>query len=146
MRSILFFILSVISISLYSQSIVVNPAGVPESVMDAENLTREVLIDGGECSDISNFELIDNPQAQFPNNNRSWGYFEKGTSDFPFESGIVMTSGFAREAIGPSAGTESDGDMYSWFGDPDADQLVGPRSEEHTSELQSRENLVCRLL
>src|SRR5690606_40440990 len=24
--------------------------------------------------------------------------------------------------------------------------LVGPRSEEHTSELQSRENLVCRLL
>src|SRR5690606_40398512 len=23
---------------------------------------------------------------------------------------------------------------------------VGPRSEEHTSELQSRENLVCRLL
>src|SRR5690606_39390464 len=26
------------------------------------------------------------------------------------------------------------------------DQLVLPRSEEHTSELQSRENLVCRLL
>src|SRR5690606_40870457 len=24
--------------------------------------------------------------------------------------------------------------------------LLGPRSEEHTSELQSRENLVCRLL
>src|SRR5690606_42124704 len=28
-----------------------------------------------------------------------------------------------------------------WFG-----WLVGGRSEEHTSELQSRENLVCRLL
>src|SRR5436309_11611790 len=25
-------------------------------------------------------------------------------------------------------------------------RLLGPRSEEHTSELQSRENLVCRLL
>src|SRR5690606_40850598 len=25
-------------------------------------------------------------------------------------------------------------------------QLIEPRSEEHTSELQSRENLVCRLL
>src|SRR5690606_39523608 len=25
-------------------------------------------------------------------------------------------------------------------------ELAGPRSEEHTSELQSRENLVCRLL
>src|SRR5690606_41381369 len=28
----------------------------------------------------------------------------------------------------------------------DADQLAGLRSEEHTSELQSREKLVCRLL
>src|SRR5690606_41252438 len=27
-----------------------------------------------------------------------------------------------------------------------AAQVRGPRSEEHTSELQSRENLVCRLL
>src|SRR3712207_7904005 len=26
------------------------------------------------------------------------------------------------------------------------DQMVGPRSEEHTSELQSRQYLVCRLL
>src|SRR5436309_6348699 len=26
------------------------------------------------------------------------------------------------------------------------EDLEGPRSEEHTSELQSRENLVCRLL
>src|SRR5690606_42009911 len=27
----------------------------------------------------------------------------------------------------------------------DGELAVGPRSEEHTSELQSRENLVCRL-
>src|SRR5690606_40464141 len=29
---------------------------------------------------------------------------------------------------------------------PDAEQRLVNRSEEHTSELQSRENLVCRLL
>src|SRR5690606_42105329 len=29
---------------------------------------------------------------------------------------------------------------------PDAGRVDGGRSEEHTSELQSRENLVCRLL
>src|SRR5690606_40401087 len=28
----------------------------------------------------------------------------------------------------------------------DIDAVIGHRSEEHTSELQSRENLVCRLL
>ncbi|MGB6083295.1 choice-of-anchor L domain-containing protein [Moheibacter sp.] len=139
MRSILFFILSVLSISLYSQSIVVNPTEAPESALDAENLTREVLIDGGECSDISNFELIDNPQAQFPNNNRSWGYFEKGTSDFPFESGIVMTSGFARRAVGPSGGIVSDGPGTGWADgsagqpmDPDASTLADWDTENTT--------------
>src|SRR5690606_41426945 len=30
--------------------------------------------------------------------------------------------------------------------DEDAPAVAEPRSEEHTSELQSRENLVCRLL
>src|SRR5690606_39551142 len=32
------------------------------------------------------------------------------------------------------------------FGDGAGAVVLGPRSEEHTSELQSRENLVCRLL
>src|SRR5258707_4614640 len=30
--------------------------------------------------------------------------------------------------------------------DPDSTRAAGPRSEEHTSELQSRQYLVCRLL
>src|SRR5690606_41637257 len=34
----------------------------------------------------------------------------------------------------------TDGWWHSWR------RSFGPRSEEHTSELQSRENLVCRLL
>src|SRR5690606_39314517 len=32
------------------------------------------------------------------------------------------------------------------FGAMQVGKLIGMRSEEHTSELQSRENLVCRLL
>src|SRR5690606_41609256 len=36
---------------------------------------------------------------------------------------------------------------HPWHGDPDRlGPLLQHRSEEHTSELQSRENLVCRLL
>src|SRR3989475_7536890 len=33
-----------------------------------------------------------------------------------------------------------------WLGDPPPVAMGGPRSEEHTSELQSQSNLVCRLL
>src|SRR5690606_42061590 len=40
---------------------------------------------------------------------------------------------------------ERDGGQVRRAGDGEQAQLVG-RSEEHTSELQSRENLVCRLL
>ncbi len=130
MRSILFFILSVISISLYSQSIVVNPAGAPESALGARDLTFEVLMDGSECTEISNFTFKDNPQAQFPNANRSWGYFEKGTSDFPFESGILLTSGYAQNANGPSGGVVSDG-AYSWTGDPDIEYLMNLTTNFH---------------
>ncbi|MFA5620021.1 MAG: choice-of-anchor L domain-containing protein [Weeksellaceae bacterium] len=105
-----------------AQSIIVNPSSAPESAMNAEDLTREVLISGGACSDISNFQLKENPSAPFPNQNRSWGYFEKGTSDFPFEEGIVLTSGYAHKAQGPNTGNVSDGG-YEWTGDPAASYL-----------------------
>ena len=122
MRILYFFILFGISYFLFGQSIDVNPTGSPETSMTAEELTFEVLIDGGDCAEITNFELTDNPSDQFPSNNRSWGYFETGTADFPFESGIILTSGSAIQGEGPSGGTESYGD---WPGDPDAGVLSG---------------------
>src|SRR5690606_39774011 len=51
----------------------------------------------------------------------------------PSSSGVITGSGSA--ATGASAGA----------GSPSVSSAAG-RSEEHTSELQSRENLVCRLL
>src|SRR5690606_42101075 len=86
-----------------------------ESGFGAEQLLTDVLLDGGLCSSTSNFQLDDNPQAQFPSGNRSWGFFKKGSSDFPFERGIILTSGFAVNAQGPDTGVVSDGDMNVWL-------------------------------
>src|SRR3712207_8556641 len=63
-----------------------------------------------------------------------------------------LRSGHAREARG--ARTERSGRYFTGPGrgthGPGAERLVdgvlAPRSEEHTSELQSRQYLVCRLL
>ena len=107
-----------------AQSILVNNAADSESNFGAEQLLTDVLLDGGLCSSTSNFQLMDNPAAPFPSADRSWGYFKKGNSDFPFERGIVLTSGFARNAQGPDTGIVSDGD-YSWGGDSDATELAG---------------------
>lgn len=106
-----------------AQSIVVNPSGAPESSYDAEQLLTDVLLDGGACSSSSNFQLKDNPSEQFPSANRSWGYFTKGNSNFPFSEGIVLTSGYAKDAEGPNTGIMSQGGA-DWTGDPDADFLA----------------------
>src|SRR5690606_21711250 len=47
------------------------------------------------------------------------------------------------DILGPAGGPE---EVLTGSERPLTRYLVGPRSEEHTSELQSRENLVCRLL
>ena len=110
--------------SLNAQSILVNSAAHPETNLTAEQLLTNVLLDGGLCSSTSNFQLKDNPSAQFPHVDRSWGYFEKGNSNFPFERGIVLTTGYARNAAGPSSQFASGGD-YGWAGDNAASYLAG---------------------
>src|SRR5205809_6013789 len=53
-----------------------------------------------------------------------------------------------REAGGYSSGPPSEGHLPTQLGccDPQGAMSCGSRSEEHTSELQSRLHLVCRLL
>ena len=124
MRIFLLFILTSFSIFLFGQSIDVNPTAAPESSYGAEQLTFEVLIDGGDCAEIENFVLTDNPSDPFPSNNRSWGYFERGAADFPFESGIILTSGSAIQGEGPSGGNPGYGNN-SWQGHPELTYLSG---------------------
>ncbi|MGB6092863.1 MAG: choice-of-anchor L domain-containing protein, partial [Moheibacter sp.] len=120
---VLVFLQYLVSSQAQNASIMVNPAGSAESNFTAEQLLTDVLLDGGSCSSSSNFQLKDNPTEPFPGANRSWGYFKKGTSNFPFEEGIVLTSGYAKDAEGPDSGIVSKGG-YEWLGDDDASVLA----------------------
>ncbi|MDX9704437.1 MAG: choice-of-anchor L domain-containing protein [Weeksellaceae bacterium] len=131
MRAFFFICTLTLSTLIPAQSIIINPVSQPESNYSAEELTREVLVSGNACSDISNFQLKDNPSAVFPSVNRSWGYFEKGSSTFPFERGIVLTSGYAKSAEGPNTGIVGDGD-YNWTGDGNANTLAGGSTNNAT--------------
>src|SRR5690606_42054755 len=75
---------------------------------------------------------------------RSSDLYERGTivpigstTDWPVYADETITG----QRIAMGAGAQG----YSLFVDADA-LIAAYRSEEHTSELQSRENLVCRLL
>src|SRR5690606_40966590 len=54
--------------------------------------------------------------------------------------------GRARRRTGPDAARHARRMDYPAYAAAASDELAHRRSEEHTSELQSRENLVCRLL
>src|SRR5690606_39595186 len=64
-------------------------------------------------------------------------YASQRKSTIPVESGLPAPKQIDQEKRNTNVG----GTLYV---DPNADTSM--RSEEHTSELQSRENLVCRLL
>src|SRR2546430_10254631 len=59
-----------------------------------------------------------------------------------FRSAIVSTG----VSILLDYDVEPDGNWFPWGGDPGTWTKAYSRSEEHTSELQSQSNLVCRLL
>src|SRR2546428_2305209 len=72
---------------------------------------------------------------------------------FPYTT-LFRSEGETRRTLQPARGQAVDGhglEQLSIFREPSDDygagaQPMGDRSEEHTSELQSRSDLVCRLL
>ncbi|MET3539020.1 choice-of-anchor L domain-containing protein [Chryseobacterium limigenitum] len=77
----------------------VNVAPYPESNYTATQLVTEVLVGNNAGCSVPNISNVTvSPSQPVTNNNRFWGYFNKGTSNFPFQKGIVLTTGFARKA------------------------------------------------
>nr|WP_314497265.1 choice-of-anchor L domain-containing protein [uncultured Chryseobacterium sp.] len=64
-----------------------------------EQLVKDVLINGGSTCSIPNVSNVTvSPNQLVSNASRFWGYFNKGTTNFPFNDGIVLTTGLASEA------------------------------------------------
>uniref|UniRef100_A0AAU6WWA5 Choice-of-anchor L domain-containing protein n=2 Tax=Chryseobacterium TaxID=59732 RepID=A0AAU6WWA5_9FLAO len=87
----------------------VNTAAYPESGFSITQLVKDVLISGGStCSAANVTNVAVSPNLAVTNQNRSWGYFNKATTNFPFAKGIVLTTGYARKAGNDLQGTLSD--------------------------------------
>ncbi|WP_353776810.1 choice-of-anchor L domain-containing protein, partial [Winogradskyella sp. 3972H.M.0a.05] len=102
----------------------------PNVIIDQDTYTPEELIE-----DV----LINSPCAQVSNINWSTGisfssaepngigFFYGNGIDFPFESGVILTSGDASEARGPNNNAMSAGG-FGWPGDAELDATVGINS------------------
>ena len=91
-----------------------------------DNFTAAALVStkliNSPCANVENF--TSSGGMFFGSNNKSFGYFEKGSSNFPFQNGILLTSSRARRAIGPNSGDLSEGTL-SWPGDADLEAAIG---------------------
>ncbi|MFY1045553.1 choice-of-anchor L domain-containing protein [Chryseobacterium sp. GP-SGM7] len=103
----------------------VNVTPYPESNYTPTQLVTDVLVGtSGSCGTPNISNVTVSPNQPVTNNNRFWGYFNKTTSTFPFEEGIVLTTGWARKAgntnepntLSDGNGGGSDADLIAAIG------------------------------
>ncbi|WP_299249045.1 choice-of-anchor L domain-containing protein [uncultured Lacinutrix sp.] len=94
-------------------------------------LVEDILVNS-PCSTISN--VTSSTGTDFGSDN-GIGYFEANGSGFPFESGIIMTTGNAENAPGPETGSLSDGDN-SWPGDADLEAVINEGTTNNASVIE----------
>lgn len=97
----------------------VNAAGYAPSSYSPDQLVKDILINGGSTCSVPNVTNVSvTPSQPATDNDRFWGYFNKGTTNFPFTDGIVLTTGHAREA-GNVASSVSTSVVGAGINDPD---------------------------
>ncbi|MCC2589767.1 choice-of-anchor L domain-containing protein [Chryseobacterium sp. MFBS3-17] len=104
----------------------VNAGGYPQTNYTIQQLIEQVLITGGGNCTANVSNVIVSPNLSVTNTNRSWGYFHKGTTNFPFTDGVVLMTGPARTAgnnfipatLAGVLGTAGDADLAAAIGVP----------------------------
>lgn len=97
-----------------------------------QQLVEDILIDSG-C--ISNVQITATTSGNFPDGDKSFGYFNANGSTFPFEKGIVMSTGKLTHVPGPNT-TLSDDDAPSWNGDQDLETALNIRNTTNATIIE----------
>ncbi len=112
-KNILFFLLLIIAFQ----------SGKAQYIQIDDNQTAQELIENvlinSSCANVSNITVSG---WAFTNGN-SYGYFNRGTSTFPFQDGVIIATGRALSAIGPNSSLLSEGPT-NWPGDIDLQQAI----------------------
>lgn len=125
-RLLLFFGLSVPAM-LFSQNIQVNG-----QAYTPQQLVEDILINS-TC--IDNVQVTNVVGGNFGSSDTSFGYFEAGTSNFPFQSGIILSTGKISNAEGPNTSL-SDDDAPNWSGDMDLENSLNENNTINATILE----------
>lgn len=84
-------------------------------------LVNDVLINSS-CANVLNVSVSG---GNFASGEKSFGYFDATGTSFPFQNGIVLSTGKIVNAQGPNTSLSDDGGNMGWNGDPDLNQALG---------------------
>lgn len=97
----------------------------------AQQLVENVLINSS-CASVSNISVSG---AAFAGSN-SYGYFSGVGTTFPFQEGVILSTGRATGAQGPNTSLLDDGGNLVWGGDPDLEQALNISSSVNATVLE----------
>lgn len=109
MKKIILIFFGVLFNVSVSQNITVN------QTFTAQQLIENILINSG-CVSVSNFSASG---GNFSAGEMSFGYFNANGSVFPFQEGIVLSTGKLSSVIGPNTNFSDSGIGMGWNGDSD---------------------------
>lgn len=113
MQKILFLLFCFFTIHGFSQNITV------DDTQTAQQLIQNVLFNNSGCASISNFAVTG---GNFGNSENSYAYFNGNNSTFPFDEGVVLSTGTANHTVGPNTSLSDDEGM-AWGTDSDLNAL-----------------------
>ncbi|QNJ97850.1 T9SS type B sorting domain-containing protein [Constantimarinum furrinae] len=115
----------------FAQSIDVNNPADPETAYTPLEMITEVLMGGSDCGDVEFILLQENPDGVANPAVKSWGYFDASGTTFPFQSGVVLSSGWAESAEGPNASGGVSDTGTGWAGDNDLKIILDNQSGDN---------------
>lgn len=86
----------------------------------AQQLVENVLINN-PCASVSNVSVTG---AAYTDGSQSYGYFSGSGTTFPFQDGIILSTGRALMAVGPNTSLLDDGNNMNWNGDRDLEEAL----------------------
>ena len=98
----------------------------------AQQLVQYVLVNS-PCASVSNFSVSG---AGYANNQQSYGYFNGAGTTFPFQNGVVLSTGRAKLAQGPNTSLLDDGGNMNWQGDADLETALNINNSVNATVLE----------
>lgn len=105
---------------------------VDSQTFTAQELIEDILIDS-DC--IENVVVTNVVGGDFNNTDQSYGYFDATGTTFPFQSGIVLSTGRLSNVPGPNTSL-SDDDASGWNGDSDLENALNENNTINATILE----------